>query len=64
VLIAPALPLALIHPTAWKWNSANFAYTEFYEVRELGVLGSFASCEAPVLSVTLRSQFASVERHP
>ena len=33
MLIAPALPLALIHPTAWKWNSANFALTEFSEVR-------------------------------
>jgi hypothetical protein len=34
VLIAPALPLALIHPTAWKWNSANdFALTEFSEVQ-------------------------------
>jgi hypothetical protein len=29
VLIAPALPLALIHPTAWKWNSANVAVAEF-----------------------------------
>ena len=34
MLIAPALPLALIHPTAWKWNSANyFAVTEFSEVQ-------------------------------
>ena len=33
MLIAPALPLALIHPTAWKGNSANFALTEFSEVR-------------------------------
>ena len=32
MLIAPALPLALIHPTAWKWNSANFAVTEFSEL--------------------------------
>jgi hypothetical protein len=31
----------------------NFAITEFSEL-----------CEAPILSVTLRSQFASVERHP
>jgi hypothetical protein len=23
---------ALIHPTVWKENSANFAQTEFYEV--------------------------------
>jgi hypothetical protein len=22
-----------IHPSAWKWNSANFAITEFSEVR-------------------------------
>jgi hypothetical protein len=42
------------HPSAWKVNSANyFAFTEFSEL-----------CEAPVLSVTLQSQFASVERHP
>jgi hypothetical protein len=34
VLIAPALPLALIHPTAWKWNSANFALTELSEVSQ------------------------------
>ena len=33
MLIAPALPFALIHPTAWKWNSANFAVTEFSEVQ-------------------------------
>jgi hypothetical protein len=25
--------VAPIHPSAWKWNSANFALTEFYEVR-------------------------------
>ena len=24
---------SLIHPSAWKVNSANFAVTEFYEVR-------------------------------
>jgi hypothetical protein len=29
---APALLHALIHPSAWKGNSANFALTEFYEV--------------------------------
>jgi hypothetical protein len=29
-LTAPALaPTALIHPSAWKWNSANFSLTEF-----------------------------------
>ncbi len=33
MLIAPALPLALIHPTAWKWNSPKFAGTEFSEVQ-------------------------------
>src|SRR5215211_7510576 len=27
-----ALPLALIHSSAWKGNSANFAVTEFSEV--------------------------------
>ena len=25
MLIAPALPFALIHPSAWKWNSPKFA---------------------------------------
>jgi hypothetical protein len=25
----------IIHPSAWKWNSANFALTESYEVRQL-----------------------------
>jgi hypothetical protein len=25
---ASALSLALIQPSAWKWNSANFAYEE------------------------------------
>jgi hypothetical protein len=35
LLRTPALPLALIHRSAWKWNSANFACTEFYEVREM-----------------------------
>jgi hypothetical protein len=25
-----------IHPSAWKRNSANFACTEFYEVRSRG----------------------------
>jgi hypothetical protein len=29
----PALLLALIHPSAWNRNSANFAITEFSEVR-------------------------------
>jgi hypothetical protein len=24
-----ALPIALIHPSAWKVNSASFAFTEF-----------------------------------
>src|SRR5215208_6426453 len=24
----------VIHPSAWKWNSANFAITEFSEVRQ------------------------------
>ena len=28
-----ALLVALIHPSAWKWNSPNFALTAFSEVR-------------------------------
>src|SRR5215203_3716538 len=35
----PALPLALIHPGAWKENSANIAYIRFSDVRMYGVLG-------------------------
>ena len=30
---APALLLTLIHRSTWKENSANFALTEFSEVR-------------------------------
>jgi hypothetical protein len=30
------------HTSAWNKNSANFAHTEFSEVRELGILGSSA----------------------
>ena len=30
--VGEARSLALIHPSAWKWNSANFAFTEFSEV--------------------------------
>jgi hypothetical protein len=33
VLIAPALPLALIHPSAQKGYSANFVLTALSEVR-------------------------------
>jgi hypothetical protein len=32
MLVIPALFLTLIHPSAWNWNSANFALTEFSEV--------------------------------
>jgi hypothetical protein len=32
--------LVLIHRSAWKGVSANFAFTEFSEVRELGILRS------------------------
>src|SRR5215217_9303555 len=28
------MPASLIHRSAWNWNSANFAFTEFYEVRQ------------------------------
>jgi hypothetical protein len=31
--------VACIHPSAWNGDSANFALTEFYEVRVLDVLG-------------------------
>jgi len=36
------IDFALIHPSAWNRNSANFAFIEFYEVRVLGILGSSA----------------------
>ena len=29
-----------IHPSAWNKNSANFAFTKFYEVRLMSALGS------------------------
>jgi hypothetical protein len=32
--------MRLMHPSAWKEDSANFAFTEFYEVRLLGILGN------------------------
>src|SRR5215217_8292865 len=32
IVTASALSLALIHPSAWKQHSLNFALTEFYEV--------------------------------
>jgi hypothetical protein len=35
-------PHASIHRSAWKVNSANFALTEFYEVRKRGVLLALA----------------------
>ena len=31
---------AIIHPSAWNKSSANFAFTEFFEVRLNGVLRS------------------------
>jgi hypothetical protein len=47
LLAASALLLALIHPTTWKMNSANFAITAFSEVRprssHLAVLRSWCS---------------------
>ena len=39
-LAASALLIVLIHPSAWKDHSANFALTEFSEVRIKGVLTS------------------------
>jgi hypothetical protein len=31
---APIVPYPLIHPSAWKWDSRNFAQTQFSEVRQ------------------------------
>jgi hypothetical protein len=33
VTIAPHVLVCNIHPSAWKVDSANFGFTEFYEVR-------------------------------
>jgi hypothetical protein len=32
--LCPPVPAPSIHQSAWKGNSANFAITEFYEVRQ------------------------------
>jgi hypothetical protein len=40
ILRGPGPTFASIHPSAWKVNSAKFAGTEFYEVREVGILRS------------------------
>ena len=34
---------ALIHRSAWKWNSPNFALPEFYEVRLTAYWGTTAT---------------------
>ena len=54
-----------IHSSVWKASSANFALTEFYEVRELGSLRSLQST-GPTLegrdgNDTLRVQAAGDE---
>ena len=40
------LPLALIHPSAWKWHSANFACRSFSEV--CPIIGLTAHVFAPI----------------
>src|SRR5829696_4776743 len=47
--------LKLIHPSAWKVNSTNFAITEFYELRVYGVLGSSAQARSWMSSITVPS---------
>src|SRR5215211_3895361 len=42
----PAI-FALIHRSAWKWNSANFAITEFYEVRIYRILRTSPYARSP-----------------
>jgi hypothetical protein len=55
----PGIPLTLIHSSAWKMDSANFALTEFSEVRlpryalppsgtELGATNRDKVCLAPL----------------
>jgi hypothetical protein len=46
-LLLHAAEATLIHPSAWKVNSANFAFTEFSEVRQ-----RFISDSLPVASVS------------
>jgi hypothetical protein len=51
----PGFPLTLIHPSAWKSNSANFVFTEFYEVR----------CQAcNTARLPPRCRGGTKERHP
>src|SRR5688572_6484560 len=42
------LSLALIHPSAWNRNFANFAFWRFCELRVDGVLrSSYVACSSP-----------------
>jgi hypothetical protein len=50
---APALPLSLIHRSAWNRYSANFAFWAFSEVRFKGILGSWSTLRTG--STTTRS---------
>ena len=47
ILEASALLFALIHRSAWKRNSRNFALTEFYEVRLTRFLGGSQHLASP-----------------
>src|ERR687897_433413 len=43
----PGFPLTLIHPSAWNWRSANFAFWGFCEVRHDRVLRSWSFLQSP-----------------
>jgi hypothetical protein len=51
----------LIHPSAWKANSPNFALTEFYEVRSF-VLHMARKASREVVGVFLRELSESARR--
>jgi hypothetical protein len=53
--VARLLARPLIHPSAWKGNSTNFAITEFSELRVYGVLGSSAQARSWMSSITVPS---------
>ena len=55
------LPLALIHPSVWKVNTAKFAMTEFSEVRMTPTrLGTRSLRAAPYPAIQLLEYRLSV----
>src|SRR5215213_387926 len=61
----PALLFALIHPSAWNSNSANFAFWAFSEVRECAQVYSICSSVfTPQFAGGLRGEGRSVYSSP